>query len=70
MTGQSVRTQAGGLVGRGPRVSDPWLRSGVLGEHGVTSRAAVLATYSVLLGNRVPLPKEVVLFRDQLEERE
>jgi len=36
----------------------------------VTSRAAALATYGVLLGNRVPLPKEVVLFRDQLEERE
>lgn len=31
----------------------------------VTSRAAALATHGVLLGNRVPLPKEAVLFRDQ-----
>lgn len=31
----------------------------------VTSRTAALVAYSVLLGGRVPLPKEVVPFRDQ-----
>lgn len=34
----------------------------------MTSRAAAPAASSILLGNCVPLPTEVVLFRDQLEE--
>lgn len=64
MTGQSVHRQAAlGGAAQSERPLAP-LRGAGQGWR-VTSRTAALAAYSVLLGGRVPLPKEVVPFRDQ-----